>query len=198
VARACGKPTIILSDNEEGRLKGSGRSFGACDLFAITQESRPLLEKFGGHAAAIGLSLDAVNLEAFRERLQQSFLERNYALDLRDPDILGELSFDVIDFTLSALLHRYEPFGQSNPVPKFISRGVEVRYAATMGKTQEHLRFLFAQEDIELQGVQFRSQEIPETGSLVDIVYTINENHFRGTTTLQLMVERIASPGEYL
>ena len=57
-----------------------------------------------------------------------------------------------------------------------------------MGKEGEHLRFSFAQEGIIMAGVQFKTSEV---NSIVDVVYTVNENHFRGNVTLQLMVEKV-------
>jgi single-stranded-DNA-specific exonuclease len=63
-----------------------------------------------------------------------------------------------------------------------------------MGKEGRHLRFSFAQEGIVMAGVQFKTQEHYATGSIVDIVYTVNENHFRGNVTLQLMVEKVIIP----
>ena len=66
VARACEKPCIVLTQDENGLLKGSGRSFGDCDLFGIVDGCRGYLKKFGGHQAAIGLSLQKKDLEAFK------------------------------------------------------------------------------------------------------------------------------------
>ena len=191
VARHHEKPCIVLSRSEEGVLKGSGRSFGSCDLFAITDSCRSYLEKFGGHQAAIGLSLRDENLESFKKALQKHYAEDNYSKTERDPDIVGELHFKDISFALTALLKRYEPYGQGNPTPKFISTHVEILQADPMGKEGTHLRFSFAQEGIVLAGVQFKTQEVYTPGSIVDIVYTVNENHFRGNVTLQLMVEKI-------
>jgi len=60
-----------------------------------------------------------------------------------------------------------------------------------MGKEGEHLRFSFVQEGIVMAGVQFKTREVYEIGSNVDVIYTVNENHFRGKVTLQLMVDKI-------
>jgi len=191
VARHHEKPCIVLSNNGEGLLKGSGRSFGACDLFAITDSCRSHLEKFGGHQAAIGLSLHSESLEAFKKQLQINYAEGNYTKEEVDPDIVGELHFKDISFELTKLVQKYQPYGQGNPTPKFLSTNVEILQADTMGKEGEHLRFSFAQEGIVMAGVQFKTRESYEVGSKVDVVYTVNENHFRGNVTLQLMVEKI-------
>ncbi|GIT98891.1 single-stranded-DNA-specific exonuclease RecJ [Sulfurovum sp. TSL1] len=191
VARACEKPCIILTQNEEGLLKGSGRSFGTCDLFAIVNSARMHLEKFGGHQAAIGLSLKEESLESFRAEVEKNFTEGGYLKEEMDPEIVGNLHFAAISFELTSLMKKYEPYGQGNTTPKFISTNVEILQADTMGKEGEHLRFSFAQDGIVMQGVKFKTREVFETGSQADIVYTVTENHFRGKVTLQLMVDKV-------
>jgi len=191
VARQHEKPSIVLSDNGEGTLKGSGRSFGDCDLFAITDSCRMHLDKFGGHQAAIGLSMQESSLEDFKTQINQNFVTANYKKNELDPDIVGELQLKDLTFELTKLIKQYEPYGQGNPTPKFISKNVEILQADTMGKEGEHLRFSFSQEGIVMAGVQFKTREVYEVESRVDVVYTVNENHFRGNVTLQLMVEKI-------
>jgi len=191
VARHHEKPCIVLSNNREGLLKGSGRSFNACDLFGIVDGCREHLEKFGGHSAAIGLSMQLNSLEAFKKQLEINYAKGNYFKEEVDPDIVGELHFSDISFDLTKLVKKYEPYGQGNPTPKFISKNVEILQADTMGKEGEHLRFSFAQEGIVMAGVQFKTREVYEVGSKADVIYTVNENHFRGNVTLQLMVEKI-------
>jgi len=191
VAKASKKPCIVLSDNGEGILKGSGRSFGRCDLFATVERTRPLLEKFGGHAAAVGLSLAKEKLSAFKTQLQCEFEHFKEAVENMDDDVVGMLAFKDIDFELTALIRQFEPYGQGNPQPKFITRNVEILQADPMGKEGNHLRFLFRHKGVVHQGVQFKTCKMYDAGSRADIVYTVNENCFRGNTTLQLMVEEV-------
>lgn len=191
VARHHEKPCIVLSNNGEGTLKGSGRSFGACDLFGITDGCREYLEKFGGHSAAIGLSLKYESLKSFKMQLEKNFAKGTYVKVEVDPDIVGDLAFSDISFDLTNIIKKYEPYGQGNPTPKFISTNVEILQSDTMGKEGEHLRFSFAQDGIVMQGVKFKTREVFEVGQKVDIIYTVNENHFRAKVTLQLMVEKL-------
>ncbi len=191
VARACKKPCIVLSENEEGMLKGSGRSYGNCDLFAIVNQSRSFLKKFGGHFAAVGLSLHRSQLDNFKYRLQKYYKEGNYTLEADDPDLVGALEFNSITFGLTEMMKQFEPYGQGNPVPKFISYGVRILQVSPMGKEGNHLRFLFEQNGVTHQGVQFKTEAFYEPGTVADIVYTVNENHFRGNVTLQLMIEEV-------
>jgi len=137
------------------------------------------------------LSMQIESLEAFKMQLEENYAKGNFIKEEVDPDIVGELQFNDISFELTKLIKKYEPYGQGNPTPKFISKGVEILQADTMGKEGEHLRFSFAQEGIVMAGVQFKTREVYEGGSRVDVVYTVNENHFRGNVALQLMVEKV-------
>lgn len=191
VARACEKPCIVMSQSEEGMLKGSGRSFGECDLFGIVNGCREHLEKFGGHQAAIGLSMQKSCLESFKKQLQKNYVNNNYKKEEIDPEIVGKLHFSTICFDLTTLVKKYEPYGQGNTTPKFISKNIEILEVNTMGKEGEHLRFSFVQDGIVMQGVKFKTREVFDVGKKVDITYTVNENHFRGNISLQLMVDKV-------
>ncbi len=191
VARHHEKPSIILSNNGKGLLKGSGRSFGNCDLYSLVDGCREYLEKFGGHSAAIGLSIQQDKLDIFKKELEERYLQNNYINEKVDSEIVGVLSFSDITFDLTALIKKYEPYGEGNPRPKFISKNVEIVQSDSIGKENEHLRFSFMQNNIIMPGIQFKTFEIYEVGSKVDIIYTVNENHFRGNVTLQLMIEKI-------
>ena len=191
IGRRFEKPCIVLTRSDNGDFKGSGRSFHVCNLFKVTSLCRPLLKKFGGHEAAIGLSLESQNLEQFREELQQHYQAQNYPKQLIDPDILGELNFLHINFELVNLLKSFEPYGQGNPRPKFITTNVIIEDVNEMGKEKEHRRFTFSQNGIMQQAVLFKSKEVFHIGQVVSVIYGINENHFNNRTTLQLIVEKI-------
>ncbi len=191
IGRRFEKPCIVLTKGENGDYKGSGRSFHVCNLFKITTACRPLLNKFGGHEAAIGLSLNEENLEAFKKQIQIEYQKENYDEVLFDPDILGELSFSHIDFTLVNKLKTFEPYGQGNPRVKFISNNVIIEDVADMGKEKEHRRFTFSQNGKTQQAVLFKTKEVFHMGQVVSVIYGINENHFNNRVTLQLMVEKI-------
>lgn len=190
LAREFERPAIVLSQNGD-ICKGSGRSFNNCNLFGLVNSHRELLLKFGGHSAAIGLSMDINNLDTFRDMLQSSAKHLCNNEPYNDPDILGVMSFRYIDLDLHATIARYEPFGQSNAKPKFVTKGVEILAVQAMGAEKNHLRFTFGHDGVILSGVQFKTTEQYSIGERVDILYKISENSFRGDTTLQLMVEMV-------
>jgi len=184
------RPAIVLSQN--GTVcKGSGRSWRECHLYDLLDRQRDRLLGFGGHKAAIGMRIEQEHLHDFIVTLQRDAQEGCREEEGQDPDILGELPFALIDHTLLRLLERYEPFGQGNPRPKFITRNVTLAALQTMGKENNHLRFTFESDQRYMQGVQFKTTDTYDLGIQCDVVYTLNENHFRGETTIQLMVERI-------
>ncbi len=191
VGRIYEKPTIVLTKSKKGDLKGSGRSFGECNLFKITQGCRELLNKFGGHHAAIGLALPTENLELFKRKLQKNYLAENYSEETIDPDILGELSFSDIDFNTLNIIKQFEPYGQENSRPKFITYNVLIEDVTNMGKDNEHRRFSLSHDNRILQAVLFKTKERFYIGQRVTLIYGINENHFNGRTTLQLMIDKL-------
>jgi single-stranded-DNA-specific exonuclease len=124
-------------------------------------------------------------------KLQENFGKGAYTKEEIDPDIVGELSFSNISFELTELLKQFEPYGQGNPTPKFTSKNVKILQADSMGKEGEHLRFLFVQDGIVMPGVKFKSKELFNVGDIVTLIYTVNENTFRGNVNLQLMVDKV-------
>ena len=191
VGRHFERPTLVLTKGENGDYKGSGRSFHVCNLFKITDPCRPILNKFGGHDAAIGLSLPLENLEEFKKQINANYLAENYDESSFDPDILGELSFSHINFSLVNMLKIFEPYGQGNPRPKFITSNVMIEDVADMGKEKEHRRFTLSHDGVSQQAVLFKTKEVFHIGQVIRVIYGINENHFNNRVTLQLMIEKI-------
>jgi single-stranded-DNA-specific exonuclease len=188
VARACKRPALILSRNEAGRLKGSGRSFHGCDLFELISSSRRLLESFGGHRAAVGLSLYEEQLEPFCRNIDEAYAALR--IDTRDYDIIGRLPFRVIDFDLIALLKRFEPYGTGNPKPKFVTT-VRIVSSECVGKEGNHVRYRLEEGGIVLEAMHFKCDEALPQGSRAEAVYTVAENRFRASVRLQLYIEEI-------
>jgi len=189
LARKFERPAIILTKNGNV-LKGSGRTFNDCNLFDLIYTQRELLEKFGGHNAAAGLSIKSDNIIDFRNGINKIFTDKCQKKEFINPDIIGLLPFKYINFTLIEMISQFEPFGEKNPKPKFISRDVEILAVQTMGNDHNHLRFTFKQNEYMFQAVQFKTFEKFNIGDRVDILYKIDRNHFRGDITIQLIIEK--------
>jgi single-stranded-DNA-specific exonuclease len=178
-------PAIVFNDNGES-LKGSGRSLGDVHLFELISECEELLEGFGGHKLACGLSIKKENLEKFTNKIQN--LTSKVAEDkfFIEEFSLGELPFSEIDFELIEILNYYEPFGEANPKPKFKAK-VEVEHIQNL--KENHYKLVLKQNDIYQQGIIFRYDG--EFNDVCDITFTINENVFRNQSTIQLNIEKI-------
>lgn len=190
------KPTIILTESN-GMVSGSARSVKDFDVYAAIEKCSHLLEQFGGHKFAAGLSLRKENVPAFREAF-----EREVAATIQDHmlvpmvEIDAEIRLDDINDKLVRILNQFGPHGPHNMTPVFVSKGVmDTGFAKVVGNN--HLKLELYQPGTRLTKIDaiafnkadyihFFKRNIP-----VDIVYKIKENEFRGTTSIQLVIEEI-------
>ena len=114
------KPAIVFSQKED-ILKGSGRSLGNIDIFELINSCGELLEGFGGHTMACGLSIKKENFYKLKEKLNQEIKKYNPNDFFIEDFVLGELPFSEIDLGLLDMINEFEPFGEANPRPKFIT-----------------------------------------------------------------------------
>src|SRR5581483_6062314 len=145
-----GRPTVLIAlDGDTG--KGSGRSIPSFDLHGALTECSDLLERFGGHRAAAGVTIARRNLDAFAERfnavararLTPEDLKSTVYVDLEDP-------IDDITRDLEALLRHFEPFGMGNPAPALLARGVRlVGPARTVAQDGLKLRLATARGELD-------------------------------------------------
>lgn len=190
VGRALKKPTIILTKTADNIYKGSGRSFTECNIFKVVNSSKQLLEKFGGHNSAIGLSLKSENLEKFKKELNRTFSEENYSNEFIDQDILGELDFIYINFNLINLIDKFEPFGEGNRRPKFTTKNVTISNIKLLGKG-EHQKFSLTKQNITFEALLFRDNREFKIGQKVNIIFTIHKNSFNQKNKIQLILDDI-------
>jgi single-stranded-DNA-specific exonuclease len=182
-----GRPTIMISSTAT-TCKGSGRSIPAFNLHAGLIECADLLQKFGGHKAAAGVTLDRSRLEAFTERFNEVARAA-----LEPDDLLGQIRVDLdmplaeATDALQSLIRHFEPFGIGNPSPVFLSRGVRLKSPPRTLKHEGLKLYLDAGGTVlEAIGWGFadRASEIA-LGSAIDVVYRIERDEYRGTSRLQ-------------
>lgn len=115
------RPTFIISIDENGIGKGSGRSILGVSLVAAIDECRPLLIAGGGHEMAAGISIDETQLDAFRQQFAEHVL-RNTTAEQRLPKIYldAELNFDWLSLAFLKSYELLQPFGSGNPQPVFL------------------------------------------------------------------------------
>jgi single-stranded-DNA-specific exonuclease len=187
------KPAIVLSIHN-GIAKGSGRSIGNVDLYALIKSQEHLLAKFGGHKMAAGLSMNSDYVDAFRQGINEAANGVNPSDFIPHNEIVGELGHEMINFQLLELLEKFEPYGEGNPRPRFLIRNADVVTVKLFGSDQSHSRIELrpsrvSQKTLELIAFR-RTLECPEDKK-ISCSYTVNKNEWGGRVSLQLMVERI-------
>jgi len=178
------KPAIVFSRDEE-KLKGSGRSLGNIDIFSLISECEDLLDGFGGHKMACGLSMKEEKFEILKRLLNEKikkYKEKDFFIE---DFVLGELPFSEIDIELLDILNSYEPYGEGNPKPKFISTA-KIEHIQNL--KDNHYKLILSQNGIFLPAVIFRYDG--EFDEIITFKFSIEENNFRGRE-IQLIIEEI-------
>lgn len=195
------KPVILLSRNN-GCLKGSARSIKGFHLFKALQQQAELLENYGGHELAAGLTLMEENLPAFRSSMErlaaETLTEEDFVpllpLDLTDID-LDDLSFDLLE-ELNALA----PYGQDNPQPLLSCLPSRLVEYSTMGQDASHLRLKVRTGTLIVDGVWFKHGDCCLKLSKKKeyrLAFTLNRNdYFRNNPKLQLCLNDLQEVGE--
>jgi len=191
------KPSIVLT-NSNGLASGSARSVPGFDIYKAIDSCRDLLENFGGHMYAAGLSLKEENIPQFTERFEK-FVFENILEEQTYPQIEVDalLSFSDITPKFFRVLKQFGPFGPGNMKPVFVTKKV-IDYGTSrlVGKDQEHLKLELVDNSSEnvMNGIAFRMHTFNDhlkALNPLDICYTIEENNFNGNTNIQLMIRDI-------
>jgi single-stranded-DNA-specific exonuclease len=187
------KPTIALSVSN-GIAKGSARSVGQINIYELIKENTHLLEKFGGHKMAAGLSMREENLAQFTQDINQSAATLDASLFEEKENIIGSLASDEIDFELLNILEEFEPYGEGNIRPKFIAQDAQIMTIKYFGAQQDHSRLTLHFNPDE-HGTQellaFRQNISISLNKKITCSYSVNRNEFRDNVSLQLIIERI-------
>lgn len=202
------RPTLILTDSEDGMLKGSGRSIEGYHMYDALTECKDLLVKYGGHPMAAGFSIQAKDLEYFRHKL-------NLLCDLTEDDLIPKLYIDVpmpidyIHFDLIEQLELLEPFGKGNEKPVFAQKNLKIRSAKVLGRNANLLKLeLESESGARMEGIYFEVEEFLENIKLwfgeaeldqmmkgwlnnvaLDIAYYPTTNEFNGMRAMQVIVK---------
>jgi single-stranded-DNA-specific exonuclease len=190
------KPTFIIAIDDNGIGKGSGRSIPGVSLVEVIRACEGELIAGGGHAMAAGLSIEEGKLAAFREKFHSYVLE-NTTDEQRRPTLTydAEISFDQLSLEFLASYDLLQPFGNGNPQPVFVARGVGLSRPPQHMKNH-HMRFMLRQGYHEQDAVFFGGGEYPLPDPPWDIAFTIDRNTFRGRTTLQLIIQDVRAADE--
>ncbi|MBL0939804.1 MAG: single-stranded-DNA-specific exonuclease RecJ [Gemmatimonadaceae bacterium] len=193
VVELTARPAVLVAV-DDGIGKGSGRSIGAFDLHAGLSACREHFQRFGGHRAAAGLTMDAARLPAFAEQLDVVARAALKAEDLV-PELRVDLDLplDVVDDDLEKIVRHFEPFGIGNPSPVFRARGA--RLAAPPKRVgADGLKLAFDVPSGTLDGIGWGlAGKAPrlEMDRAHDVAFKIERDEFRGVSRLQLRVADI-------
>ncbi len=191
------KPAIVLTLSN-GLATGSSRSVRGFDIYKAIESTRDLLENFGGHTYAVGLSLKEENIPEFTRRFEQ------YVIDNITPEQLTqmisvdcEISFDKINADLLYYLRLLNPFGPGNQKPIFVTKNVfDYGTSKLVGKNLEHIKLelIDSSSNRVFNGIAFNQAshfEYIKSNKPFEICYTIEENRHKGNTSVQLFVKDI-------
>lgn len=192
------RPTVILTESN-GFATGSARSVQGYDLYQAIEACSDLLESFGGHMFAAGLTLKKENIRPFMDRFEQ-FVHSTISEEQLVPRIFvdSELSFAEINVDFFNILSKFQPFGPENMSPVFVTRNVtDAGTGRMVGSNGEHLKLDLLQSSsgaMTFPAIAFNQAdqfEYIRKGNPVDICYSIEMNEFRGNKNLQLNIKDI-------
>ena len=188
------RPTIIMTE-EDGLYKGSCRSIPGYDIVNALHHCADLLENYGGHPMAAGLSIQKDKIDMFCNQINLYTNEQvDYSLD---PiiNIDYELKFSEINNRFIDFLSYLEPFGPGNPKPVFVTKNVNgICDVELLGKERETIKFQIKNQDYILSIIGFKMLEHYEkllSGKPLDIVYTVDKNYWNGSYSIQLVLKDI-------
>lgn len=191
------RPSVVMMLSN-GLASGSARSIPGFDLYKAIESCRDLLENFGGHTYAAGLSMKIENVPIFIERFEK-YVGENITEEMLSPQIEVDAEIEFKDITpkFFRILKQFAPFGPDNMKPVFVSHKVfDYGTSRLVGKEQEHLKLELMDSSSEnvMNGIAFRMHEFNEPLKALnplDICYTLEENTFNGNTSIQLMIKDI-------
>lgn len=197
------RPTIVLTSSEDGTWTGSARSIKDVNIYNALKACEEEMIKFGGHNAAAGLSINAENIERFKQRFEEEVRKVLHPESLI-PEILveKELPFNELFTTgdqidqvprLMRVLHQFEPHGPENMKPRFIARNVYAQNPKLL--KGEHLKMKVFQPDFKnsIDAIFFFAPEAFEMvkSGPFDLVFTLDTNEYKGKSTPQLIIQDI-------
>ena len=189
------RPAIVIKTGKQ-ICTGSCRSIPEFNIIHALKQCSSLFFHFGGHAQAAGFSLPTKNLARLKQTLLQLASTELVGVELRPHlDIDAEITLPNLAGDTFPSIQQLAPFGHSNPVPTFLSRGVEVIDCQTMGSSSEHLRLKLKQGGTVWDGVAFRlGNYLAEVSSPLDIVYNLEVDRWGGEERLRLNILDFAPP----
>lgn len=192
IVGAYGKPTILLHLTSKGLAKGSCRSIAGFDMFHALDQSRDLLEQFGGHAMAAGLSLKIENIPLLKEALEKLVAQQLTPFDLKQKlKIDAELVLPDCTQKLMTDMEHLQPFGNENSEPVFLVKGATLLQKPTLLKDL-HVKCEIFSQGVTKPVIFFNRPELfaqlqSQQENSFDLAVKVSENHWNGRVSVELM-----------
>lgn len=188
------RPAIVLTNvgGDEALLKGSGRSVAGIHLFERVRQCHAYMQQFGGHAMAVGITVEKRYMQNFAEQLDAA-LANQAILGAHSEEVRVDHYFakkEELTGEFARFLQKLQPFGEGNPEPVFLLRG-ERLYQQKNSKG--HLLFTVQPHGFRFRGIGFNlAQTVGSSSGPMDLVFTIKRSRFRGEETDQLHALHLA------
>ena len=184
------KPSILLCF-EDDLAKGSGRSIQGFDLHDALTKCGDLLDKYGGHAMAVGLTLKKEHFEEFKARFEEVAKKANIKEMIPTLYIDEEVKLKDINMDLVKSLAILEPFGEANKVPLFLIRNLKIDSIRALSEGR-HLKLSLRDESMVINAIGFDIGSLAEEykiGDKIDVVGTLEINSFNGFSSVQINIK---------
>jgi single-stranded-DNA-specific exonuclease len=186
------RPTIVLTESN-GKVTGSARSVMGFNIYEAIHKCGELLENYGGHYFAAGMTMDPENLPAFQQKFEQIVSDTIEDASLKPViDIDAELKLKDANEAFYNIIKQFEPFGPTNLRPVFISKCVSNYKGFSRIVKEMHIRFVIEQDKgATISGIGFGMADkfdIVSSGNPFDILYTLDENDWNGNKSIQMKV----------
>lgn len=185
------KPSILLSFEEDGIGKGSGRSIPGFDLHDALRQCTNTIEKFGGHSMAVGITIKKDKFPKFKEQFE--VIATNAHIDEIIPVIQVDSIIDVKDINKDMVesLKQLEPFGEGNRMPVFAFKNLKIDSIRALSEGK-HLKLTLKDNNTIINGIGFNLGQLAEEyriGDKIDVVGVLEINSFNGTDSLQINIK---------
>ena len=189
------RPTIVLTAGDDDIISGSARSVSDFDIYTAIDSCRDLLTNFGGHKFAAGLSMHKADLPEFKRRFEE-YVATHIRPEQQVPtlDVEAEVELSDINWKLYKILQCLEPFGPSNERPLFLCRHLINNRNTRAVSDGKHLHLDVTDRIVAMDGIAFGQGDKAthlQNGNAIDICFYLEENSYRGRTTLQMNAQDI-------
>ena len=186
------KPSILLCE-EDGECKGSGRSIPGFDLHEALMECNDTIEKFGGHAMAVGININKERIEEFKEEFEKIAKEKDVDKIIPILNLDAEIKLDDVNKEMVDSLKELEPFGEANKMPIFAFRNLKIDSIRSLSDGK-HLKLSVKDNKNIINAIGFNMgalADIYRIGDRVDIAGNLEINSFNGVDSIQINIKDI-------